>query len=46
MSRLYNFIAKMYRTHVYTKEEVATFVAKGQLTASEYEQIVGESYPV
>ena len=38
-------IKRFYNLHIYSKEQVAQFVAKGAITAEQYEQIVGEPYP-
>lgn len=43
MSKLYDFIAKMYRTHIYSKEQVKAFVPS-KITAEEYKEITGEDY--
>ena len=36
---------KSYYPKLWSKEEVATAVVKGLITAEEYEEIVGEPYP-
>lgn len=37
-------IKKFYNLGLYTKEQVAQFVAKGVITAAQYKQITGEDY--
>ena len=44
MSALYETVKKYYFMGIYKKKHVATFVAKGKLTAEEYELITGEPY--
>lgn len=46
MSRLFNTIKRYYNKGWYTKEDVASFVMVGLLSPLEYEQIVGEPFPV
>lgn len=44
MSKLYKTVKKYYDMGFYSKEKVALFVTKGQLTAEEYELITGEPF--
>ena len=44
MSKRYAFIKKMYDCGVYTDTQLKVFVAKGQITAEEYELITGHPY--
>lgn len=44
MSKLFKTVEKYYKMGFYSKEKVALFVTKGQLTAEEYELITGQPY--
>lgn len=44
MSRLYKTVKRYFDQGIYTKEDVARFVAAEKLTAGEYELITGEPY--
>lgn len=44
MSKLYNTVKKYYDLGIYNDEQVAVFVYKGKLTATEYKQITGKTY--
>jgi uncharacterized XkdX family phage protein len=44
MSKLYKTVKKYYDMGFYSKEKVAVFVTKGQITAEEYELITGDPY--
>lgn len=44
MSKLFKTVEKYYKMGFYSKEKVALFVTKGQLTAEEYELITGEPF--
>ena len=44
MSKLYKTIKKYYHMGLYDDAKVAAFVAKGQLTPEEYEEITGKPY--
>lgn len=46
MSRLFNTVKRYYEKGIYSKDDVATFVRAGKITADEYELITGEEYPV
>lgn len=46
MSRLFNTVKRYYEKGIYSKDDVATFVRAGKITAEEYELITGEEYPV
>lgn len=41
---MYKIVKRYYDKGNYTKENVATFVKAGKITANEYEQITGETY--
>lgn len=41
---MYDKIKKFYDLGLYTKAQVAVFVAKGIITAAQYEAITGEPY--
>lgn len=41
----YNTIKRYYDKGLYDNADVAFFVTKGKITASEYEEITGESFP-
>lgn len=41
---MYQKIKRFYNLGLYTKEQVAQFVAKGVITPAQYEQITGETY--
>lgn len=44
MSKLYKTVKKYYDMGFYSKEKVALFVTKGQLTAEKYELITRDPY--
>lgn len=44
MSKLFKTVEKYYKMGFYSKEKVALFVEKGQLTPEEYELITGELF--
>lgn len=44
MSRLYKTVKRYYDKGIYSKEDVATFVVAGKITATEYELITGKPY--
>jgi uncharacterized XkdX family phage protein len=44
MSRLYKTVKRYYEKDIYSKEDVAQFVAAGKITAEEYELITGKPY--
>lgn len=44
MSKKYKQILYWYKTGMWTKEKVHDVVAKGWITAEEYEMITGEPY--
>jgi len=46
MSRIYKTVERYYKKDFYTKEDVASFVKAGLLSPIEYEEIVGEPFPV
>lgn len=41
---MYQLIRKYYSMGLYTKENVARFVARGTLTEAQYREITGEDY--
>lgn len=41
---MYTKIKKFYDMGLYTKVQVAAFVAKGKITAAQYKEITGEDY--
>lgn len=41
---MFDKVKKFYDLGLYSKEQVAAFVAKGKLTAAQYEAITGEPY--
>ena len=43
-SRLYKTVKRYYDKGTYSKENVATFVIAGKITAIEYELITGDPY--
>lgn len=46
MSRIFKTVKRYYEKKFYTKEDVASFVTAGLLSPIEYEEIVGEPFPV
>jgi uncharacterized XkdX family phage protein len=40
----FDTVKNYYDSGLYTKEQVAVFVAKGKITLEQYEQITGEEY--
>ena len=44
MTRLFKVVKRYYDKGIYSKEDVAVFVADGRLTEAEFEQITGECY--
>ena len=46
MSKLYKTVKKYYDMGLYSKEKVAVFVEKGQITPEEYKLITGDDYVV
>lgn len=45
-SKKYNLVRTYYKGGFWSKRQVENAVKKGWITASEYEEITGESYPV
>lgn len=45
-SKKFNDVRSYYKYHMWKKRQVENAVKKGWITASEYEEITGESYPV
>lgn len=45
MRTLVKSLKRLYEADRLTKEQVAERVAKGTITAEEYEYIIGEAYP-
>lgn len=41
---MYQLIKKYYKMGLYTKENVAKFVARGTLTEAQFQEITGEEY--
>lgn len=41
---MFKIIKRYYDKGVYTKENVATFVKAGKITAEQYQEITGEQY--
>lgn len=41
---MFKIVKRYYDKGIYTKENVATFVRAGKITAEQYEQITGEEY--
>ena len=41
---MFEKVKKFYDLGLYSKEQVAAFVAKGKLTAAQYAEITGEAY--
>lgn len=41
---MYNIIKRYYNRGIYSKENVAVFVASGKITAEQYKEITGEEY--
>ena len=41
---MYQKIKRFYNLGIYSKEQVAQFVAKGVITAVQYESITGDPY--
>ena len=41
---MFKIVKRYYDKGIYTKENVATFVRAGKITAEQYEEITGESY--
>lgn len=41
---MFKIVKRYYDNGIYTKENVATFVKAGKLTAEEYKTITGEGY--
>lgn len=44
MSKLYKTVKKYYDMGLYSKAQVADFVAKGKITPEEYKLITGDDY--
>lgn len=44
-SKKYNLVRTYYKGGFWSKRQVENAVKKGWITASEYEEITGESYP-
>lgn len=40
----YKTVKNFYDSGLYTKDQVAVFVAKGKITPEQYEEITGEAY--
>lgn len=45
MTNIYRIVNRYFEKGIYSAEDVARFVAAGQLTPDEYKGIVGEDYP-
>lgn len=43
---MFKIVKRYYDKGIYSKENVATFVRAGKLTADEYKEITGEKYEV
>lgn len=41
---MYKIVKRYYDKGIYSKEDVATFVKAGKITAEQYKDIVGEDY--
>ena len=41
---MFKIIKRYYNRRIYTKENVAVFVASGKRTAEQYKEITGEEY--
>lgn len=41
---MFKIVKRYYNKEIYSKEDVAVFVAAGKLTTEEYQQITGEQY--
>lgn len=41
---MFDTVKRFFDIGLYSKEQVAAFVAKGKLTAEEYEEITGKKY--
>lgn len=41
---MFKIVKRYYDKGIYTKENVATFVKAGKITAEQYEEITGEQY--
>ena len=41
---MFKIIKRYYDKGIYTKENVATFVKAGKITAEQYQEITGEQY--
>ena len=43
---MFKIIKRYYDKGVYTKENIATFVKAGKITAEQYQEITGEQYEI
>lgn len=41
---MFKIVKRYFEKGIYTKENVATFVRAGKITAEQYEQITGDTY--
>jgi uncharacterized XkdX family phage protein len=41
---MYKIVKRYYDKGIYTKENVATFVRAGKITAEQYKEITGDTY--
>lgn len=41
---MYKIVKRYYDKGIYTKENVATFVRAGKITAEQYKEITGDAY--
>lgn len=41
---MFKIVKRYYETSRYTKEDVATFVRAGRITAEQYKEITGDEY--
>lgn len=41
---MFNIVKRYYDRKIYSKEDVATFVVAGKITAAQYKEITSEEY--